>query len=248
MKKLMMALLAMMAVLFGTTACGGSIFGQTRIKGSGNLITRTVAVGNFHTIDASRGVKVLLTDEPGDIEICADDNLIEYVRVGIDGGELKITVAPRIHAVPSEQILVRVPYNGNIRKLEASSAAKIVAKTLFTGRMLEIEASSAARIRVDAQVETCEIDASSSAKVVAQIDADRLKRMLRVHRRFCCRGRCRKRCSKPLPLRRSMPGSWSHTSARRRRRALPIFGSIASRLCNPERRAPEAFPMLDRAV
>lgn len=191
MKKLMMALLAMMAVLFGTTACGGSIFGQTRIKGSGNLITRTVAVGNFHTIDASRGVKVLLTDEPGDIEICADDNLIEYVRVGIDGGELKITVAPRIHAVPSEQILVRVPYNGNIRKLEASSAAKIVAKTLFTGR---------------------------------------------------------KRCSKPLPLRRSMPGSWSHTSARRRRRALPIFGSIASRLCNPERRAPEAFPMLDRAV
>ena len=47
MKKLMMALLAMMAVLFGTTACGGSIFGQTRIKGSGNLITRTVAVGNF---------------------------------------------------------------------------------------------------------------------------------------------------------------------------------------------------------
>ena len=168
----MMALLAMMAVLFGTTACGGSIFGQTRIKGSGNLITRTVAVGNFHTIDASRGVKVLLTDEPGDIEICADDNLIEYVRVGIDGGELKITVAPRIHAVPSEQILVRVPYNGNIRKLEASSAAKIVAKTLFTGRMLEIEASSAARIRVDAQVE---IDASSSAKVVAQIDADRLE-------------------------------------------------------------------------
>lgn len=175
MKKLMMALLAMMAVLFGTTACGDSIFGQTRIKGSGNLITRTVAVGNFHTIDASRGVKVLLTDEPGDIEICADDNLIEYVRVGIDGGELKITVAPRIHAVPSEQILVRVPYNGNIRKLEASSAAEIVAKTLFTGRMLEIEASSAARIRVDAQVETCEIDASSSAKVVAQIDADRLE-------------------------------------------------------------------------
>lgn len=168
MKKLMMALLAMMAVLFGTTACGGSIFGQTRIKGSGNLITRTVAVGNFHTIDASRGVKVLLTDEPGDIEICADDNLIEYVRVGIDGGELKITVAPRIHAVPSEQILVRVPYNGNIRKLEASSAAKIVAKTLFTGRMLEIEASSAARIRVDAQVETCEIDASSASSILLQ--------------------------------------------------------------------------------
>ena len=237
----MMALLAMMAVLFGTTACGGSIFGQTRIKGSGNLITRTVAVGNFHTIDASRGVKVLLTDEPGDIEICADDNLIEYVRVGIDGGELKITVAPRIHAVPSEQILVRVPYNGNIRKLEASSAAKIVAKTLFTGRMLEIEASSAARIRVKSTLRAALKSWLRSMRTV-------WKRMLRVHRRFCCRGRCRKRCSKPLPLRRSMPGSWSHTSARRRRRALPIFGSIASRLCNPERRAPEAFPMLDRAV
>ena len=171
----MMALLAMMAVLFGTTACGDSIFGQTRIKGSGNLITRTVAVGNFHTVDASRGVKVVISDEPGEVEICADDNLIEYVRVGVDDGELKVTVAPRIHAVPSEQILVRVPHNGNIRKLEASSAAKIVSKVQLTGRMLDIEASSAAKIRVDAQVETCEIDASSSAKVVAQIDADRLE-------------------------------------------------------------------------
>ena len=160
----MMALLAMMAVLFGTTACGDSIFGQTRIKGSGNLITRTVAVGNFHTVDASRGVKVVISDEPGEVEICADDNLIEYVRVGVDDGELKVTVAPRIHAVPSEQILVRVPHNGNIRKLEASSAAKIVSKVQLTGRMLDIEASSAAKIRVDAQVETCEIDASSSAK------------------------------------------------------------------------------------
>ena len=72
----MMALLAMMAVLFGTTACGGSIFGQTRIKGSGNLITRTVAVGNFHTIDASRGVKVLLTDEPGDILHCSHEQVL----------------------------------------------------------------------------------------------------------------------------------------------------------------------------
>ena len=171
----MMALLAMMAVLFGTTACGDSIFGQTRIKGSGNLITRTVAVGNFHTVDASRGVKVVISDEPGEVEICADDNLIEYVRVGVDDGELKVTVAPRIHAVPSEQILVRVPHNGNIRKLEASSAAKIVSKVQLTGRMLDIEASSAAKIRVDAQVEACEIDASSSAKVVVQIDADRLE-------------------------------------------------------------------------
>ena len=108
----MMALLAMMAVLFGTTACGGSIFGQTRIKGSGNLITRTVAVGNFHTIDASRGVKVLLTDEPGDIEICADDNLIEYVRVGIDGGELKITVAPRIQRRSTSQYDLSQMYGG----------------------------------------------------------------------------------------------------------------------------------------
>ena len=211
MKKLMMALLAMMAVLFGTTACGGSIFGQTRIKGSGNLITRTVAVGNFHTIDASRGVKVLLTDEPGDIEICADDNLIEYVRVGIDGGELKITVAPRIHAVPSE------------RRAQPGS--------VWMHRSKRVKSTLRAALK----------SWRRSMRTV-------WKRMLRVHRRFCCRGRCRKRCSKPLPLRRSMPGSWSHTSARRRRRALPIFGSIASRLCNPERRAPEAFPMLDRAV
>ncbi len=250
----MMALLAMMAVLFGTTACGGSIFGQTRIKGSGNLITRTVAVGNFHTIDASRGVKVLLTDEPGDIEICADDNLIEYVRVGIDGGELKITVAPRIHAVPSEQILVRVPSWCAYLTTEISANWRLPPlRRSWPRHSLPAECW---RSRRRAQPGSVWMHRSKRVKSTlrAALKSWRRsmrtvwKRMLRAHRRFCCRVRYRKRCSKPLPLRRSMPGSWSHTSARRRRRAPPIFGSIASRLCNPERRAPEAFPMPDRAV
>ena len=146
------------------------------------------------------------------------------------------------------QILVRVPYNGNIRKLEASSAAKIEAKTLFTGRMLEIEASSAARIRVDAQVETCEIDASSSAKVVAQIDADRREADASSASSILLQGAVQKAVfeasSAALIDARKLVAHFCEAEASR----LPIFGSIASRLCNPERRAPEAFPMPDRAV
>ena len=143
---------------------------------------------------------------------------------------------------------MRVPYNGNIRKLEASSAAKIEAKTLFTGRMLEIEASSAARIRVDAQVETCEIDASSSAKVVAQIDADRLEADASSASSILLQGAVQKAVfeasSAALIDARKLVAHFCEAEASR----LPIFGSIASRLCNPERRAPEAFPMPDRAV
>ena len=115
MKKLMMALLAMMAVLFGTTACGGSIFGQTRIKGSGNLITRTVAVGNFHTIDASRYILPALIAELRSSVSMFSGETFPCVQMDVynweDEVERKDFLAPCDREVYIPGTEIKVPYN-----------------------------------------------------------------------------------------------------------------------------------------
>lgn len=172
----MTALLAMMAVLFGITACQGGSFGQNKaIQGSGKMVTDTIKIENFHEIHASSGVKVIITDQPGDVVVQADENLIEYVTVKVREGELKIGIKPGVLTRVTEDIIVYVPDNGNIRKLDASSAAKILTDKQLTVKSLEIDASSAAKIRVDVKTSECSVEASSSAKVAVQIVADRLE-------------------------------------------------------------------------
>ncbi|WP_235295700.1 head GIN domain-containing protein [Portibacter marinus] len=60
------------------------------IKGSENLISKTIEVADFHSLEASDQVKVIISQGPPSIEISAEDNLIEYLKVENKDGTLSI--------------------------------------------------------------------------------------------------------------------------------------------------------------
>lgn len=188
MKRLKMMLLAILVVFAASgfavpehgASCGSRKAGEgwtaKRVKGSGRITTRRVSVGSFDEIKASRGVKVIVCDDVKGAEVCTDDNLQEYVRVAVSGGELEVTISSRAASVePTDGVVVRVADSGRITCLDASSGAKILVDTPLTCESLELEASSAAKIRVSARVESCEIEASSAAQIAAQIEGARVE-------------------------------------------------------------------------
>lgn len=188
MKLLKMILLSMLVVFaasgFAAPECGaacgsrkaGNSWSARRIKGSGRITTRCVPVGRFDAIRASRGVKVVVCDDVEGAEVRTDDNLQEFVRVSVSGGELEVTISSHAASVePTDGVVVRVAGSGRIRSLEASSAAKILVDTPLECRELELAASSAAKIRVDACVGECAIRVSSAAQIAAQIAGDRVE-------------------------------------------------------------------------
>lgn len=172
-----MILLAMLAVCVASGVCRAAEGGwaMKRVKGNGRITARTVQVGRFDAIDASRGVKVIVCSDVKGAEIRTDDNLQEYVRVAVSDGELEVTISSRISVEPTEGVVVRVADSGCIRALEATSAAKILVDTPLSGQWLELDASSAGKIRVAARVARCEIEASSAAQIAAQIEGGRVE-------------------------------------------------------------------------
>jgi hypothetical protein len=176
MKKFITSVLAVMAVLSATISCQSIFARRVKVDGNGNLQTRTVTVGNFHEIDASRAVKVIITDgQPGRIEMAAEENLMKYVVVRVQEGELKVSLQDNVSVSMNEPIVVRVPDNGNIRTIEASSAAKVLSEKQLTVNKLEVEASSAAMIRLDVKADACDFDASSAAQIAARIETRRVE-------------------------------------------------------------------------
>ena len=179
MKRILLIAVLLGTMITATTyfvciAAPSVLFGKG-IKGSGNIVTRTIDAPDFDRVDAARAVKVVITGKATDkITIQADDNIMEYVVVEAKGGRLTATIDKSVNNVSNADVTVTVPANGRIRALDASSAARITSDVTLTADKFSIDASSAARI--DAAVKStsctvaadkCSINMSSAAKLSA---------------------------------------------------------------------------------
>ena len=166
MKKILLIAVLLGAMLsvtvyFVCIAAPSVLFGKG-LKGSGNIVTRTIEAPAFDRIDAARAVKVV---------IAADDNVMDYVVVEANGGRLTATIDKSINNLSNADVTVTVPANGSIRALDASSAAKISGDVVLNADKFAMDASSAAKIDVSVKAQSCAVAASSASKINASVEA-----------------------------------------------------------------------------
>ena len=151
-----------------------SIPSDARITGSGNIITRRVSIADFSRIETSRAVHLVVEKRSGrEAIIEADDNIMPYVIVEVDGGCLNVGIDDDIKSLNNVTVKVTVPSDGNISAISASSASRVTVETEIKSPKLMLDASSAANINITkSDVGTCSIDASSAANVEGAIKAD----------------------------------------------------------------------------
>lgn len=156
------------------TATDMSIPSDARITGSGNIITRRVSIADFSRIETSRAVHLVVEKRSGrEAIIEADDNIMPYVIVEVDGGCLTVSIDNEIKSLNDVTVKVTVPSDGNISAILASSASKVTVQAEIKTPKLMLDASSAANINITkSDVGTCSIDASSAANVEGAIKAD----------------------------------------------------------------------------
>lgn len=156
------------------TATDMSIPSDARITGSGNIITRRVSIADFSRIETSRAVHLVVEKRSGrEAIIEADDNIMPYVIVEVDGGCLNVGIDDDIKSLNNVTVKVTVPSDGNISAISASSASKVTVQAEIKTPKLMLDASSAANINITkSDVGTCSIDASSAANVEGAIKAD----------------------------------------------------------------------------
>ena len=156
------------------TSTDMSIPSDARITGSGNIITRRVSIADFSRIETSRAVHLVVEKRSGrEAIIEADDNIMPYVIVEVDGGCLNVGIDDDIKSLNNVTVKVTVPSDGNISAISASSASRVTVETEIKTPKLMLDASSAANINIaKSDVGTCSIDASSAANVEGAIKAD----------------------------------------------------------------------------
>lgn len=169
MKKLLLIAVLIAACLSATAyvACVAAPLLGKNIKGSGKIVTKTVPAPDFGGIEASRAVKVVISDKVSDIRIEADDNLIDLVVVRAVKGKLEATLDQKVNNIQNANVTITVPANGKIRSLDASSASKIILEG--SAGTFRADMSSASKLNAEKfSAVNATIDTSSAAS--ASID------------------------------------------------------------------------------
>lgn len=143
------------------------------LKGSGNVVVHNLGELKFSAVKASRMIKVTIVDSlQKDVIVRADDNLLEYINLKVEGGEL-IASFDHSHGVSGDVTLdVIVPNNGRIRSLEASGASKIECESVLRAGEMELDASGASMIEVTVEARELSVEATGASKCVVSAYVD----------------------------------------------------------------------------
>ncbi|MEG1622495.1 MAG: head GIN domain-containing protein [Alistipes sp.] len=152
----------------------GSQGSHQMIKGSKNLITKTIAVPDFSAIQAHQCIQVIIADSLTDrITVKADDNIMDYVVITATNGILDLSIAPKINGLNNVTIEVTVPNNGHINRLEAHSSAGIIAQSLITAPNFEMVSHSSASIKGRFKTTSCSMESHSSSEIDVELNTDK---------------------------------------------------------------------------
>jgi hypothetical protein len=143
------------------------------ITGNGNVESEIREIDSFHAIEASSGLKVFVEfgEMSSELEVVADENLLEYISTEVDNGVLKIKSQRNIRRAASKDVFVKA---GEIDKINVSSAADIIGENLLYTDKLRIGVSSAGDLELELQADDIRVEVSSSGSATLRGDARQL--------------------------------------------------------------------------
>ncbi len=114
------AAVVMLTVLLAA-GCSG-IIGE---RGSGDLVTETLDVAEFDSIEVHRAFRASVAVDPAatqSVTVTIDDNLVEYLDIHVSGGVLVVDATQNLRPSSEARVEVVVP---SLEAVDASGASRV---------------------------------------------------------------------------------------------------------------------------
>ncbi|QLG44035.1 head GIN domain-containing protein [Costertonia aggregata] len=140
-------------------------------KGNGVVVNETREITDeFTIITASEGLQVYVTQAKDfNIEVEADENIIDLIGTDIRDGRLKVHAIENIGNA-TKKVYVSLP---DITAIKASSGAQLTSENTIKSNNLEVDGSSGAILNAEFIASEVDIEASSGANLSVSGTADK---------------------------------------------------------------------------
>jgi hypothetical protein len=167
MKKIQLAILVFVS---GLTVAALSACHFRCVHGSGNQVSENRKVGEFTRVSISGGYKVILKqDSSYGIKITADDNLLKYIKIELQGDKLKIY--SKRNLCSNGPMLINIGI-GNLEELKASGGIEIESDGQIKAKDIAFDFSGATKLHMDLIATNVTTSGSGSTEINLKGQAD----------------------------------------------------------------------------
>jgi hypothetical protein len=147
-------------VAAATVSCTGE-----RVRGSGKVVTKDVAVSSFIRLQVSWGFEVTVAVGQPSLKLRIDDNLDRHLDVGVEGDTLRIGL--RRASPVSDATLQATVTAPSLAQVQGSGSSRIHLQDRLAGDDFRVELSGASRLDgpVDAKSPTATVSGASQLEL-----------------------------------------------------------------------------------
>lgn len=138
-----------------------------RIRGNGNIKTETRTTGSFSNVSVSSNINVYVKqDSVTSVKIEADENLLEYIHINVDGSTLGIKEEDGFNLRSNKGIKVYVS-GPSFKQFKASGACNIFSENqIKSTEPISIKLSGACDVNMDLDAPEIGVDLSGAGTII----------------------------------------------------------------------------------
>lgn len=143
-----------------------NILDKRRVKGNGTVTTEQRTPGNFHSLEISNAIHVVLSQEgTTSVKVKADQNLQNLIRTEEQDGVLHIYQEDDTEIRPTEEVIIYVSMP-QVRNLDISGASSMeVTGRLTSDNKISIELSGASAATVNVRAPEIKANVSGASRL-----------------------------------------------------------------------------------
>ena len=165
-------LITTLIILLSLNINAQSWWNSKKIKGNGNVVTKTRSIGSFDRVNVGGSFDVnLVAGTEGEITIKGESNIIPYIETEVKGGKLKIQFKENTNIRTTRKLVVTVPFE-RIRavSLGGSGNVRVQKRMKADDASFNIGGSGNISADVDANTVKASIGGSGNIKLKGKTD------------------------------------------------------------------------------
>ncbi|MCM4158021.1 head GIN domain-containing protein [Gramella sp. AN32] len=163
MKKVMFILAAVFMI--SQTANAQWWGGNDKIKGNGEVVTKTRSVGSYNGVSLTGSFDVeLVKGKEGSIKIEAESNLQEYITTEVKNGKLEISTEKNVSLQTTRSVKITVPVE-SIEEVSVTGSGDIYGGSTIRGEEMKLAVTGSGNLKLNLEVKEIEGKVTGSGDI-----------------------------------------------------------------------------------
>ncbi|NHM07197.1 DUF2807 domain-containing protein [Flavobacterium sp. CYK-4] len=150
---------------------------RDKIKGNGQMTTKNITVAPYDEIRVSGFFDVeLVAGDEGKITVNAEDNLIQYLEIKVEGNTLKLGVEKGVYLSPSRghDVKITVPFE-SLSEVSLAGSGAVATKNVIKADSFKSTLSGSGDMRLDLNAKEITSEVTGSGDMTLKGKADTFK-------------------------------------------------------------------------